>query len=332
MSQIPSPGIADASGTATRPVVLLTGWMPPEIVARLGEVQVIVPDAGGGLMSRNEVLAQCGTAIAIINQAELRVDAELLDAAPNLRVVANVARGYDNLDLAAMSVRGVWAANNPDAFSAPTAEVAFGLLLMVARRLGAGERLVRAGAWQAFAPGAWDGTSLVGKTLGIIGLGNIGREMARRAEAFGIETIYHQRTKGAADSKWVPLSGLLQRSDFVSLHVPATPETRHLINATTLGQMKPGAILINTARGAVVDEDALVTALKSGRLAGAGLDVFADEPRVHPWLMASDRVALTPHLGGGTVESRRLARITAVENVVAVLSGRVPPHALRAIS
>jgi glyoxylate reductase len=279
----------------------------------------------GVLMARAEVLAAVGGAIAIVNQGELGVDAELLDYAPNLRIVANIARGFDNLDLAAMTARGVWATNVPDAFAAPTAEVALALMLMVMRRLGEADRYVQAGEWTRFDPGRWDGATLVGKTLGLIGFGKIGQAVANRARAFGMEIIYTQRHRvDDSDATWLPLDELLARADIVSLHMPATPETFHMINAETLGRMKPGAVLINTARGSVVDECALVEALRRGHLGGVGLDVAEHEPRVHPALLAQRNVVITPHLGGGTVESRREARSWAIANVAAVLAGNAP--------
>ena len=308
--------------------VICTGPLPAELLEPLGNAQVIVPKPGTGLMGRDEVLAAAPHADAIVNQAELRVDTELLDRAPRLQIVANVARGFDNLDLTAMAARGVWATNIPDAFTAPTAETALGLMLMSLRRLAEGERCVRAGEWSGFEPGRWDGFGLAGKTLGVVGFGKIGRAVAERARAFGMEIVYHRRTPCAPNAdfaaRWLPLDDLLQVADIVSLHIPATPETYRLIDARALARMKPNAVLINTARGSVVDEAALVAALRAGRIWGAGLDVAEDEPHVHPALRDLPNVVITPHLGGGTVESRVAARVEAIANVAAVLRWERP--------
>lgn len=308
--------------------VICTGPLPAELLEPLGDARVILPEPGTGLMGRDEVLAAVPRADAIVNQAELRVDTELLDRAPRLRIVANVARGFDNLDLDAMATRGVWATNIPDAFTAPTAETTLGLMLMTLRRLAEGERYVRAGEWTGFEPGRWDGFGLAGKTLGLIGYGKIGRAVADRARAFGMEIVYYRRTPCESDAdhaaRWLPLDALLAAADIVSLHVPATPETYRLIDARALARMKPNAVLINTARGSVVDEAALVAALRAGRIWGAGLDVAEAEPHVHPALRELPNVVITPHLGGGTVESRVAARVEAIANVAAVLRGERP--------
>lgn len=324
---------AATAGTARPPRVLCTQRLPSDLLAPLAGASIVAPNgASGGLMRRDEVLAQLADVDAIVNQAELRVDTRLLAAAPRLRIVANIARGYDNFDLSLLTRRGVWATNVPDAFTIPTAEVALGLMLMVMRRLAEGARCVQDGAWRDFEPGRWDGWTLAGKTLGLVGHGQIARATAHRAEAFGMRVIHHRRTPDAAGAAaWRPLSELLREADVVSLHVPATPETFHLIDAAALALMKPGAILINTARGSVVDEAALIDALAAGHLAGAGLDVTEHEPTVPAALRAMPNVVITPHLGGGTHESRRAARQLAVANVAAVLRGHRPQTPLNEI-
>lgn len=317
--------------------VLSTSRLADDLLAPLSSAKIVQPESGGGvLMPREQVLAAAGEVDAILNQGELSIDGGLLDRAPRLRIVANMSRGYDNLDLPAMTARGVWGTNVPEAFTVPTAEVALGLLLMLMRRLAEGDRYVRAGAWTSFDPGRWDGVTLAGKTLGCIGFGQIGRATATRARAFDMRVVYHQRRRpdragGGSEERWLPLDELLATVDVVSLHVPATPETRHLIDARALARMRPGAILINTARGSVVDEGALVEALRSGHLGGAGLDVAEDEPRLHPALLELDNVVVTPHLGGGTVESRRGSREWAVANVAAVLRGDPPRQPLNEV-
>jgi glyoxylate reductase len=307
--------------------VICTTHLPAALLAPLQPATIVQPaHPDDGPLAPATVAAALPTACALITQGELRIDAALLDRAPQLQIVANIARGYDNLDLVALTARGIWATNVPAAFAPPTAEVTLGLMLLVARRLAEADRYVQAGAWDRFEPGRWDGLALTGKTLGIVGLGQIGQEVARRAEAFGMTIIYYQRTRrDDVPYCWLPFDELLRTADIVSLHVPATPATYHLIDARALALMKPETILINTARGSVVDEAALVTALVADRLYGVGLDVAEQEPHVAPQLLVHPRVVITPHLGGGTVESRHAARAYAIANVATVLQGQ-PPH------
>ena len=306
------------------PLVLITNTVPAAALSALdGIARVIMGPAGGDLMPRSEVLRLAPGLAGIINQAELRVDAELLDAAPALKVVANVAIGVNNLDLALMARRGVIATNVPDAFVESTADCTLALLLAVARRVPEADSYVRSGAWQNFQPGVWDGALLHGKTLGIVGYGKIGQAVEKRARAFGLTVIHYRRSTDRGPG-YAPLEGLLRTSDIVSLHTPLNADSDQLLDTARLGQMKPGAYLINMARGRVVNENALVAALQSGHLAGAGLDVFEDEPRVHPALLQMKQVVLTPHLGGGTRESRHQARILCAQNVAAVLRGERP--------
>lgn len=308
--------------------VLVTNHVPAEALEPLSGLAAIVHGpAGGNLMSRAEVLALAPELDAIINQAELRVDAELLERAPRLKIVANVARGHDNLDLELMARRGVWATNAGDAFVESTADATLALILAVTRRVVEADRFVRQGEWSGFQPGRWDGMLLSGRTLGILGYGAIGRAVRRRAEAFGMRVIFHRR-KVTPDSAQRGLEEVIAQSDILSLHCSLTPQTRGLLDETRLRQMKPGAVLVNMARGAVVREEALVAALESGHLAGAGLDVFEREPEVHPHLLTMKQVVLTPHLGGGTRESRAAARRACAEDVAAVFLGRSPLHAL----
>jgi glyoxylate reductase len=261
-----------------------------------------------------------------------RIDGELLDAAgPQLKVVANVAVGYDNIDVAACTQRGIVATNTPGVLTDATADIAMGLILMATRRLGEGERLIRSGqAWK------WGmffllGSSLQGKTLGVVGMGGIGQATARRAKAFGMEIVYQSRSEidpGVAaelGARRVELNELLAVSDVVSLHCPYGPATHHLIGAEQLATMRSSAYLVNTARGPIVDEAALASALREGQIAGAGLDVYEHEPRVHPELLELDNVVLLPHLGSATVETRTAMAMLAAENALAVLSGERPP-------
>ncbi len=257
-----------------------------------------------------------------------RVDAAVMDRAPHLRVIANVAVGYDNIDVAAATARGICVANTPDVLTEATADLAFALALAAARRLGEGERLVRSGAWRGWELGQLLGQDVWGRTMGIVGLGRIGLAVARRARGFGMEVIYAQPTRAAQDlgAAHVPLDELFARADVVSLHCPLTPSTRNLIDARALARMKPTAILVNTARGACVDEAALADALARGALFAAGLDVFADEPRVHPGLVAQERAVLAPHVGSATTTARTRMGELCASAIRDVLAGRMPPN------
>ena len=274
-------------------------------------------------MSREEVLRLGPTLDGIINQAELRVDAELLDHCPRLRIVANIAVGTDNLNGETMAQRGVWATNTPGVYCQATADLTLAFLLCLARSVLRADAFVRSGKWDQFQPGVWDGDLLEGRTLGIIGYGRIGKAVARRARAFGMNIVQHGRSTSSEPGHRT-LDALLQESDYVSLHVPLNFETRGLMNRARFGQMKRGAYFLNMARGKTTVEADLVTALECGHLAGAALDVFEDEPKVHPKLLAMPNVVLAPHIGGGTHQSRRAARCLAVENVARVLRGEPP--------
>ncbi len=306
--------------------VLITNAVPPDVLEPLaGLAQVIQGPAGGRLMSRESVLRYAYELDGIINQAELNVDKELLDAAPRLKVVANVAIGVNNLDLDLMAQRGVWATNVPDAFVASTADCTLALILNLLRKINAADRYVRSGQWlhDGFQPGIWDGLLLAGKMLGVIGYGRIGKAVAQRARAFDMRVTYHNSTPSEHDA-YRSLDDLMAEADVISIHTPLTARTHHLINAARLERMKPGAFLINMSRGAVVHEEALVDALQDGKIAGAALDVFEFEPEVHPALLQMENVCLTPHIGGGTRESRWAARRLCAQNIAAVLQGNRP--------
>jgi glyoxylate reductase len=275
---------------------------------------------------RAELLAAVRGAAGLVTILGDRVDAELLDAAgPGLRVVANHAAGVDNVDLGAARARGVLVANTPDVLTRATAELTLALLLSLARRVAEGDRLLRRRTPWAWAPTFLLGTGLAGRALGIVGRGRIGAAVARLAEAFGMRTAHASRGPGG-----VRLERLLAESDVVSLHCPLTPETRHLIDERALARMRPGALLVNVARGPVVDEAALVRALESGHLGGAALDVFEHEPDVHPRLLGLENVVLAPHLGSATVEAREAMGMLCVEALRAVLlEGRRPANEVK---
>ena len=250
-----------------------------------------------------------------------RVDAGLLDAAPDLKAIANMAVGTDNIDLEAAAARGIPVGNTPDVLTDATADLAFALLLALARRIVDGSAFVRGGKWRTWQPAEQLGADLAGATLGIVGWGRIGKAVARRAEGFGTTIVHSSRSSG------VPLGELLERSDFVSLHTPLTPATRHLIDAAALQRMKPTALLVNTARGGVVDQDALREALHAGTIAGAALDVTEPEPLPfdHP-LLDAPNLLVVPHVGSATVRTRERMAELAVENLLAALAGRPMPH------
>ena len=268
---------------------------------------------------------------AVVTLLHDRVDDAFLDAAgPALRVVANVAVGYDNVDVAACARRGVAVTNTPGVLTEATADLAFALVLMATRRLGEGERLVRSGGQWSWSMFFLLGSGLQGRVLGVVGLGQIGRATARRAHAFGMTIAYAapRRVEAAVEAElsatYLPLDELLATADVVSLHCPLRPETHHLIDAAALASMKPTAFLVNTTRGPVVDEAALVDALRAGSIAGAGLDVYEREPVVHPGLLELENVVLLPHLGSATVETRTAMAVLAARNVLAVLGGVEP--------
>ena len=254
-----------------------------------------------------------------------RIDGALLAAGPRLRIVANMAVGYDNVDVDACTARGVQVTNTPDVLTDATADLTWALILAVARRIGEGERLARTGRWAGWRPGELLGMGLDGKTLGIFGMGKIGAAVARRAVGFGMAVIYHNR-RPVPDSpaQYVGRDELLRRADVLVLNAPSTPETRHTIDAAALAAMKPTALLINTARGPLVDEAALVDALRAGGIAGAGLDVYEAEPVIHPGLLELDNAVLLPHLGSATREARAAMVQLACDNLVAVLGGAAP--------
>ena len=306
------------------PLVLSTNLVPDNVMEPVQGLAEVLQGPGGGLTTpREEVLELAPQLSAIVNQGELLIDDELLDAGPGIRVIANVAAGYNNMDPAQLSARGVWGCNTPDAFYESTADFTMAMILAAVRMLALGDRYVRAGRWKRFEPGVWDGVLLRDKVLGIVGYGRTGVAVAERARAFGMRILYNRRTV-CDDPEYRSLEDLLAEADIVSLHTPLTEETQRLLNADRLGSMKRGAWLINMARGPVVDEEALVQALQSGHLAGAALDVFEREPLVHQALISMDNVVLAPHVGGGTQEARYLSRRQSFENVALVLRGERP--------
>lgn len=311
--------------------VVVTNRIPAEGLAALRAEHEVIAWEHEECISRAECLGLVKGADGILTLLTEKVDAELLDAAgPQLKVVANVAVGYNNIDVPACEARGVVATNTPRVLTETTADTAFGLMLMVTRRFGEGERVIRSQTpWQ------WGmfyllGMGLQGKTVGIVGMGQIGVAMARRAKAFGMSVVYADDYDPPAaaleglDARKVTLDELLRVSDVVSLHCPYLPSTHHLLSTEQFALMKRTAFVVNSARGPIIDEAALVAALEAGEIAGAGLDVFENEPAVHPGLLSMENVVLLPHLGSATVETRTAMAELAAANCLNVLRGEAP--------
>jgi glyoxylate reductase len=285
-------------------------------------------------MPREELLARVADKEGLVCLLTDKINDELLDKAPKLKIAATVSVGYDNIDVPACTRHKVFATNTPRVLDDTTADLAWALLMAVARRVVEGDTMIRTGKWTGWEIDQFMGSDVWGKTLGIIGFGRIGQEMARRASGFKMKILYHNRNRVPEEvekefvAAYVDLDTLLRESDFVSVHAPLTPETRHLINRGALEKMKPTAYLINTARGPVVDEPALAEILAERKIAGAGLDVFEREPHVFPGLLPLSNVVLTPHVGSGSVETRTNMGLRAAKNVVAFFEGEKPADAL----
>jgi lactate dehydrogenase-like 2-hydroxyacid dehydrogenase len=314
-------------------MIFVTRPIPDQAIGRLaghGTVQVHPLDAA---LKPAQLAEACREATGLLCVG-VRVNEEVLSQARNLKVVANCGVGYDNIDVAACTRRGIIVTNTPGVLTDATADLAFALLLVTARRVVELDRYVRQGRWQRWEFGAFWASDIHHKTLGICGFGRIGQAVARRGRGFGMQILYHSRNRVdpavecELDAQHVDKERLLSKSDFVSLHLPHSLETQHFIGARELSLMKPTAFLINTARGKVVDEDALVQTLKAHRIAGAGLDVFEHEPHLHPELAKLDNVVLLPHVGSATAETRLAMALLAAENLIAALEGRRPPNAV----
>jgi glyoxylate reductase len=279
---------------------------------------------------RGELLEAVRGAAGILPTVTEKMDTEVIDSAGDgLKVIANMAVGYDNIDVEAATERGVVVTNTPEVLNETTADTAFMLLLASARRLGEAERLLRSGGWEAWGPMQLTGPDVWGKRLGVVGFGRIGQAVARRARGFDMDLAYHDQYRNEEaerelGARYLELDELLRTSDFVSIHTPLTPETTHLIGAEELEKMKPEAVLVNTSRGPVVDESALADALAEGRIFAAGLDVYEEEPEVHATLLELQNVVLAPHIGSASIETRDKMAVLAAENLTAVLRGEEP--------
>ncbi|MEX2535103.1 MAG: D-glycerate dehydrogenase [Trueperaceae bacterium] len=315
-----------------RPRVFLTRELTPGPMARLREHTDLTVNPGDRVLSREELLEGVRGKAGLLCLLTDTIDAPVLDAAPQLKVISNYAVGFNNIDVPAATERGISVTNTPGVLTDTTADMAFALLFATGRRLVEGHDLVRSGGWKGWGPLQLLGGEVTGATLGLIGLGRIGRAMVPRAKGFRMTVLYWNRTRLSPEEEaelgieYAPFGEVLGRSRFVSIHVAATPETRHLIDARALRLLGPEGYLINTARGSVVDEQALVEALQEGVIAGAGLDVYEREPEVTAGLAACPNAVLAPHLGSATHATRSAMGNIAVDNLLAVLRGDRPAH------
>lgn len=318
-----------------RPSLYISRLLPDPVMALVRERFQLVQEPLDTLPAPAALREGLGQADAAIVTLGDRIDATTIHDATRLKILANYAVGYNNIDLAAAQARGLTVTNTPDVLTDATADLTWALLLATARRLVEGDVLVRSGAWTGWSPTQLLGAEVSGKTLGIVGLGRIGQAVAQRATGFRMTVFYHQRqprTDASHPRKWEyrSLHDLLKESDIVTIHAPLTPATRHLIGARELSWMKPTAFLINTARGPIVDEAALVEALTRGAIAGAGLDVYEQEPALHQTLTRLPQVVLLPHIGSATLQARVQMGLICIKNIQAVLNGQPAPNQVQA--
>lgn len=316
--------------------VLVCGNLPDDIMARIEARHEVSGHRHDCPIDRGDLLARVTDVEGLLCMITDVIDAPLLDRAVRLKMIANFGVGYNNIDISAATRRGIMVSNTPGVLTDATADLAMALILAVGRRILEADRHTRDGKFRFWAPFYFLGHDISGKTLGIVGMGRIGQAVARRAAGFNMEVIYSSRRPMTAakdqalGARYVPMDALLQRADFVSLHVPLTSETRHLIGPREMALMKSSAFLVNTSRGPVLDEGALLEALQQGRIAGAGLDVYEDEPALTPGLRELANVVLLPHVGSATLETRRRMAELAVQNLLDGLAGRIPPNCINA--
>ena len=318
-----------------KPTVVVTRAMPREALDLLARHFDVDANEADRAYTPSELVSHADRADALVAFLTDRIDDGLLASCPRLKVVANVAVGYDNIDVPAATRRGVLVTNTPGVLTDATADFAFALLLAVVRRIVEADRYVRDGKFKAWLMMGLHGYDLGGRTLGIAGFGRIGQAVARRGRAFGMKILYSGNRRAATDIEdaleacFVDKATLLASSDILSLHVPLNAATRHYLGDAEFGAMRPTAFVVNTARGPVIDEEALVRALRSGTIRGAALDVFEREPEVHPELIGMTNVVLAPHIGSATVETRTKMAMMAAENAIAAASGTTPPNLVR---
>jgi glyoxylate reductase len=317
--------------TADKPLLYVSRLLPDPVMAIIHDRFSLVQeplDAAPAPSAIQDGLRQADAAIITLTD---RIDADTIDRALRLKVLANYAVGYNNIDLHAANRRGLIVTNTPDVLTDATADLTWALLLATARRIVEGDQFVRSGHWTGWAPTQLLGAAVSGKTLGIIGMGRIGQAVAHRGVGFRMKVLYHSRRAAVPPSDLLhwerrTFSDLLSKADFVTIHVPLTTETHYLIGMQELTQMRKTAILINTARGPIIDETALAAALRNGTIAGAGLDVFEQEPKLHPDLASLQQVVLLPHLGSATLTTRMEMGMICLKNIEAVLGGRSAPN------
>ena len=314
------------------PTVFLTRALPDAIMTEIRGRFRLRFNREDRPLSKEEILRGVRKADGLISMLSDQIDRETIEAAPNLRIIANYAVGYNNIDLGAARERGIFVTNTPGVLTETTADLTWALILAASRRISEAEALARSGKWTGWAPTQLLGSDVFKKTLGIVGMGRIGQAVARRAAGFEMRVIYTSRHRlPIKDEKrlgisFVSLPDLLKESDFVSLHLPLTAESHHLIDRKALRLMKPTAFLINTARGPIVDEAALIEALRKKKIAGAGLDVFENEPAISRELRRLNQVVLLPHIGSASLETRLRMGHIVLENIVSALAGKSPPN------
>jgi glyoxylate reductase len=332
-ANMPSPSSALQHEPGARPRVIVTRKLAPSVEARMAELFDVVLNEDDHPFSPDELAAAMADCDALVPTVTDQLDADLIaGAGSRLKLLANFGAGVDHIDLKAARAKGIIITNTPGVFTDDTADMTMALILSVPRRLAEGEKLVRSGQWEGWSPSGMLGHRIGGKQLGIVGMGRIGQALAHRARGFGMDVRYHNRRRlpdsleqmlGASFES--DLDALVAQSDIITLHCPRSPETRGLIDARRIGLMKPSAYLINTARGEIVDEAALIDALESGAIAGAGLDVYTHEPQVDPRLLALRNVVLLPHVGSATFEGRAVAGEKVIANIRFWFDGHRPP-------
>lgn len=311
--------------------ILVTRIIPRIGLQILGEKYDLILNERDLPMTNDEIMAHVGDVVGILCLLTDRIDRVVMEASPGLVGIANYAVGYDNIDIAAATARGIAVSNTPGVLTDATAELAIALMFACARRIPEAERFVRSGAWRGWGPMQFLGADITGATLGIVGMGKIGQAVGRRGQGLGMRIVYHEEASGDESVlgfavRRLSLPELLSVSDFVSLHIPLTEKARHLIGSRELSCMKPTAFIINTSRGQVVDETALADALGSGIIAGAGLDVYEEEPAINPGLLRLDNCVLLPHVGSATTSTRDRMAGTAAENLAAMIEGAEIPN------
>jgi glyoxylate reductase len=318
-----------------KPQIFVTRRLPQGAMDLLEENFNVECNPNDRVLTRKELLSSVKGKQGLLPLLTETVDGEVMDAAgQRLRVIANYAVGYNNIDVAAATARKIAVTNTPEVLTETTADLTMGLLLSVARRIVEADTFARAGKYRNWAPLLFAGTDIHNKTLGLLGFGRIGFAVARRAAGFDMRVLYHDLQRAEAElekqvnAEYVDKETLLKKSDFISVHVPLSPDTLHMIGPEELSSMKSTAFIINTSRGEVIDEDALVAALGAKKIAGAGLDVFEHEPKIHPALAKMDNVVILPHIGSASIETRTQMGLVAAKNLIAALRGDVPPNCL----